>query len=550
MSPTCAKVGESGPQITGVVDISCLPNEILALILESAHEQGYQRGAVQSRPAEEIIVSHVCSLWRNTALATPSLWARYRCIKPSPQQFAARYVQLQTYLTRSGVDADLDLVFDFVNVPVKLTDPTVMEMVNLVVPNLYRLKRFVLLSDGTNFVTPFHRALTGVSAPRLEHFEVLTGKYHNIMEEGYDGKPHWDPKILTEGPSNIKFLRLDSPASGRFRPPLNNLVHFCLEAGTPRLELLLLWVCLEQVLSLPFIETFSLWDVVIAGPNPGHPLLRIEAKRLRHVRFGRRPPPVSAMADQWPCYPLFFFLHYVSAPLLETMTISSVTLQTPQMPVFPLVQGEASLDYAFPNLKSLFLNNIIYPRSHVDLVAESRTVDRLLHATATIEHLCISTNVALHGDELMKALPGQPEDLDSGGYRAWPLLRKLTLSTPNALWEEAPSTELLQHCIDYWQKLATIHIPSSALPFVPTLWEVPHMQDLQPRSFWESVFKNIRPPSLGEGSEGFVSRREVHTEEIRQDDLPMCWPPGYEKSSGVDNGNFDLIFRDSHISAD
>ncbi|RXW21041.1 hypothetical protein EST38_g4803 [Candolleomyces aberdarensis] len=538
MSPTRTwDEGEPGPQTTGVFDICSLPNEILALILESVHKQGHRWGTVRGRATEEIVISHVCSLWRDTALATPELWTKYRCVKPSPQQFAMEYERLQTYLTRSGTDTDLDLVFDFVDVPVTVKDPSVMDMLNLVVPNLYRLRRFVLLSDGVNYVTPFHQALTGASAPRLEHFEVLTGQYHNINEEGYDGQPHWDPKILTEGSPNIKFLKLDSPAMGRFRPPFNNLVHFSLEAGIPRLRLLLLWVCLEQVLSLPFIETFSLWDVVIANPNPGHLLRRIKAKHLKHVRFGRRPPSLHIRFGRWPCYPLFFFLHYVSAPLLETITISSVTLSTPHTPAFPLVPGEADLSYIFPNLKSLFLNNIMSSDPAQDQVAESRTIKRLLSATATIALLCISTTVEMPGDGVLKALQVDP---DLQRFQSWPQLRELTLSIP----DQAASTDLIQFCMDYWSQLSIIRLPSLALDFVPTSWKVPveesaHKRDPKPRSFWADFKNRFRSPGAsGKGPNG----KQVCIEEI-QDVFPMYWPPGYMRSSGIDTGNLDSVHK-------
>ncbi|KAJ2936664.1 hypothetical protein H1R20_g433, partial [Candolleomyces eurysporus] len=528
--------GEPGPQITGAFDICSLPTEILALIFELVHKQGHLQGTVRGRATEEILISHVCSLWRNTALAVPQLWTKYRCVKPSPERFAVEYERLQTYLTRSGTDTDLDLVFDFVDIPVTVKDPSAMDMLNLVVPNLYRLRRFVLLSDGVNFVIPLHRALTGVSAPRLEHFEVLTGKYHDIMEEGYDGQPHWDPKILTEGPPNIKFLKLDSPALGKFRPPFNNLVHFSLEAGIPRLKLFLLWVCLEQVLSLPFIETFSLWDAVIANPNPGHLLRRIKADRLKHVRFGCSPTRLQMIFSQWPCYPLFFFLHYVSAPLLETITISSVTLDTPQIPVSPLVLGQVDLSYVFPNLQSLFLNNITYPDPG-EQAAGSRTIERLFSATANIARLCISETVKIPGDGVLKAL-----EMDPGIQRVkpWPQLRELSIPNQEA-W-----TRLILFCMDYWPQLSIIRLPPLALDFVATLWDIPveestHTRDLKPRSFWVDFFFKNRPPSLGPSGKG-PDRKQVRVEET-QDVFPMYWPPGYMRSSGMDTGKFDSIHK-------
>ncbi|TEB24683.1 hypothetical protein FA13DRAFT_1739030 [Coprinellus micaceus] len=423
-----------------------VPDDVLSLIFETAHESGYYcapsnelGGKLQAGPAleSEATISHVCTLWRDLAYSLPKLWATFRFRRAaSTDGFVGELERLRLYLARS-VDQDLDLVFNFYDMP---KAPVLMDMLLLVPPHVHRLWRFVLHSDRTNFVVPFHKELTGVAAPRLEHFEVCTGKYHNIAEEGYDGEPRWDPKILTLGPPNIKFLKLDAPASRRFRPQFNNLVHFALHPGRAILRQQLLWVYFEQVISLPFIETISIFYLVIAPPDPGRHLRTIEAKRLKHFRIGRT--------------------HNNLSPLL-----------------YLLPAREANLSLQFPSLKSLYFIDVYVPRGlngSPDLIS---FWEALFAKTATITHLCLSHSMigSVNPEYRMSVVSIWGTILSTGekvggrvprdkGQLPWQNVRLLDVNHSEDVAEAFNCSIADLRPLGLWPNLATIRTPSGRYP--------------------------------------------------------------------------------------
>ncbi|KAF5311460.1 hypothetical protein D9611_011622 [Ephemerocybe angulata] len=425
-----------------------MPNEIVGSILEEAHSQYYRSlppraswSPSSSSYRIEDVSSQVCSLWRGLAQHLPRLWSKFYLSRTNTGYIPkGEYDRLNLYLMRS-VDEDLDIVFDSSGLNEK--EPVLMLMLDLIPPHLHRLRRFVLHSDATNFVLPFYESLTGVSAPRLEHFDVSTGKYHNYIEEGFDSEPHWDPRILMEGPLSIKYLRLDSSGGAKFRPPFDNLVHFSLHPGVARLELLLLWVCLEQVFSLPFIETISIWGPVIARPETGHSLHHIEAKRLKHFRVGGCGEQVV----------FSYLISYVSAPLLESITLTAVSgfAYNVLAPPFP------SPGSPFPSLKSLYL---------VDVLLDSCRLSwgdfrYLAMKTASITHLSISESTATMPRHRRRDIV---HFLESGFAEApWPNVERVDFNLTKAV--DYPTSELLAlFSSSVWDRLSCVRFPSHSLP--------------------------------------------------------------------------------------
>ncbi|KAF5311431.1 hypothetical protein D9611_011615 [Ephemerocybe angulata] len=424
-----------------------MPNEIVGSILEEAHNQYYRSlppraswSPSSSSYRIEDVSSQVCSLWRGLAQHLPMLWSKFYLSRTNTGSIPkGEYDRLNLYLMRS-VDEDLDIVFDSSGLNEK--EPVLMVMLDLIPPHLRRLRRFVLHSDETNFVLPFYKSLTGVSAPRLEHFDVSTGKDPNIIG-GFHRLPRgWDPRILTEGPLSIKYLRLDSSSGAEFRPPLDHLVHFSLHRTVACREIFLSWVCLEQVFSLPFIETISLWGPVADRLFPSPPLRCIEAKRLKHLRIG------DCME-----LPLFSYLfNCVSAPLLESITLAA----TPDFAYNVLAPPSPDSESHFLSLKSLYL---------VDVVVEDRDnwdvyFRHLALKTASITHLSISSTSTTPRDRRMDIV----HFLESSFAEApWPNVERADFNLTKAV-DYPTSEELAWSSSRGWGKLSCVRFPSHSLP--------------------------------------------------------------------------------------
>ncbi|KAF6758570.1 hypothetical protein DFP72DRAFT_1167409 [Ephemerocybe angulata] len=425
-----------------------MPNEIIGSILEEAHNQYYRSlppraswSPSSSSYRIEDVSSQVCSLWGGLAQHLPRLWSKFYLSRTNTGSIPkGEYDRLNLYLTRS-VDEDLEIVFDSSGLNEK--EPVLMLMLDLIPPHLRRLRRFVLHSDGTNFVLPFYKSLTGVSAPRLEHFDVSTGEDPNYMAAGFHHVHEgWDPRILTEGPLSIKYLRLDSSSGVKFRPPFDHLVHFSLHRGVACMELFLSWVCLEQVFSLPFIETISICGPVIDPWDPSPPLRCIDAKRLKHFRIGNCTD-LTLLSYLFSC---------VSAPLLESITLAA----TPNFAYNVLAPPSGVSGSPFPSLKSLYLVDVLLDSSRLSW-GDFRY---LALKTASITHLSISYTSTMPRRRRRDIV----HFLESRFAEApWPNVERADFNLTKAV-EYPTSEELAWSSSRAWGKLSCVRFPSHSLP--------------------------------------------------------------------------------------
>lgn len=455
------QVSMSKPQPSGEHStiLAELPDDILCLVFEWAHELGnYSQEERQETPLPlevETTLTRVCTLWRKLVLSLPKMWATFRFRKAASfDGYVGEYNRLGTYLFRS-VNQDLDLVFDCVGIPVWRNMLIVILL--LVPPHIHRLWRFVLHSDATNRFTPFDAAFLNVSAPRLEHFEIC----HRSTGEACHKKTDWDPRIIVHGPSNIKYLKLDANATTQFRSPISNLVHFPLHGGLARQRVQLPWRCFEQIISLCFIETISLWDdVVQAAPSRGYTFCSFEAKHLKHFRIG----------NTWHLLPLLYLVYHVSAPALETVAITESLLDAYPHPMDE--DGAGGPEHPFPSLRSLYLYNVQVPIVTDATIRALSFWAHFLAKTRALTHLSISYVYSSTPDVLPRSsfwstvssgewYGGEvPTDVAT---RIWPNVKLLDVNQEPE-FDEEPDFYVSAFCSKLWPQLSAIRTPTGSRP--------------------------------------------------------------------------------------
>ncbi|KAF5340553.1 hypothetical protein D9611_007443 [Ephemerocybe angulata] len=320
----------------------------------------------------------VCCQWRNLALSFTALWSTFRCIKPacdSVQQMKRERKRLELYLKRSG-NSGLDLEFEFNALPPKSALwKTWAPLLNCAIKHAHRWARFAIKSDGVAprlYLVP----LEALQAPRLESLEIHAGTWDDWQWQNQYNR-------------TCIFASWETLSENQFGPPQGfNLRNYGTLPTSPRdPRICLLFSNFVQVLSAPNIETISIWGTNYEWwPSQPLPATTIQANRLKHFRYGNN----LTMST------LRFFLHRVSAPLLESITLQKVSLSNQASGIDD--PEDDHIDYAFPSFRSLHLIDVDVACLAVAISRERRTaiiletpVPRLVQTTRLAKHLTIAT---------------------------------------------------------------------------------------------------------------------------------------------------------------
>ncbi|TEB31477.1 hypothetical protein FA13DRAFT_1846516 [Coprinellus micaceus] len=238
--------------------ISRLPDGILSSIFMSLHSaqllevegRYWQIDRVPVRV--EVVLSHVCRRWRAKSLQTPALWGTFWCDKASHcANLVAASQQLKEYLARSGPDQDLELYFDFSETNLQ-PEPVATryryrvlasELLALTVPHIRRWKNMTIIAnDSTRRVSlsSFQRAISCLSAPRLERLTVCVGTSYYSLDKFIVERDGWEDQVLLLRNGNdetpcprLKYLKLDGEGLRYCRPPFKPLHIYFSKEGPP-----------------------------------------------------------------------------------------------------------------------------------------------------------------------------------------------------------------------------------------------------------------------------------------------------------------------------
>ena len=354
----------------------------------------------------EVILSHVCSEWRNTAINLSTLWTAFKFDThlhvPNPAK------KLEEYLCRSGTQL-LELYFRFSSSDYVNNDDHDFHvsydselfardfvMVETAIAHAYRWHRFTLFADESIPTSDFIDHLRKIYVPNLEYLAIC------LSTPGYDGSDYGNinPLILTGGAPRLYTVRIDTITPFHSLPPLSNITTLAIQ-GTPNDAVCFDFQSFYLILTIPTLTNLSLEAWKCLYYNWADNLLRIKMPCLTTLRISQDSDMVA-------------MLTFLNAPLLETVVLHDVDLKS--------VNTGQDIS-TFIRLDTIALLDCHYHFGHLDQAGVNR-VDMTLNTLA-----CHATHVIVSSHDCPSFIETGSNLLDFNRYR-WPRLLRLTLDLP------------------------------------------------------------------------------------------------------------------------
>ena len=276
----------------------------------------------------EVILSHVCRLWRSIALDLPTLWTTYRydsCIFYPPGPSLHR---LEAYLERSKSHL-VDLKFDFriAQGNSHYDCGSRLQMLAKIMAHVTQWRRVFIIADKNTPILDLLDNFKEASAPNLEHFSIRIGSYGATTRQIQD----LQPVLLKGGAPKLSSVAVDY-LNHLVLSPLSNITTLRIEQ--PKLNTK--WELLSSdafinILLIPTLTNLSLvGDIgVLVYVEDFEDI--IPMRSLKHLR----------LADSWS---MSTILPYLRAPLLETLILRNW---------YPEGFSTPDYNYSFPSLHTL-----------------------------------------------------------------------------------------------------------------------------------------------------------------------------------------------------
>ncbi|KIM38148.1 hypothetical protein M413DRAFT_246947 [Hebeloma cylindrosporum] len=281
-----------------------LPNEIQSEIFTFAHRDN----GTLLLPVE-VILSHVCSEWRDIVINLPILWTAFKF--EAHRRTSVPFDKLEEYLSRSKTQL-LELYFDIYFPNISLANQY-FTLLDIVIAQAYRWRRFTLFTDlkgrPIGIVEGLHRlnGLRQLNAPNLEYFAMcLAGVDWDAPDPG-----HINPSVLIGGAPRLSVIRIDTASHLHSLPPLSNMNTLTIQDPPFLKEYLCSFHTFRSILMVPTLTYLSIEPrLMVYPPSFGdlETLPPIVMPSLRTLRITR-------------CDSILFILWLLHAPLLETLML-------------------------------------------------------------------------------------------------------------------------------------------------------------------------------------------------------------------------------------
>ena len=258
----------------------------------------------------EVILSHVCSEWRNIAIHIPILWTAFKF--DSRRRASAPIDKLKEYLLRSKTQL-LELFYNYEEFNEDY-GKLFIQLVEIAVVHAERWRRFTLFTDAT-FMTPFEciRCLEQINAPNLEYFAMcLASDYIELQD--IEDQENISPSVLIKGAPKLSIVRIDTSNHFNSLPPLSNLTTLTIQDSPEILEYLYSFHTFRSILMIPSLTNLSIESSMGLERLLGNPdLPRIFMPSLKTLWITRDAHVLSTLS-------------LLDAPLLETLVLHNLDL--------------------------------------------------------------------------------------------------------------------------------------------------------------------------------------------------------------------------------
>ena len=397
----------------------------------------------------EVVLSHVCSEWRSTAINLTTLWTAFKF--DTRLRVSDPLKKLEEYLSRSGTQL-LELYFSFSSPDYE--DPILdiydfkfferdFALVETAIAHACRWHRFTLFADESIGAFGFIERFDKIYVPNLEYLALCLSRYDypwSISELRRRARENIDTNslILTGGAPKLCAVRIDALTPFHSPPPLSNITTLAIQ-GLEDDELHFQFQDFHSILTIPTltnlsIETWSCLGTYLTYSPSNLNLPSIKMPSLKTLR-------ITQDSD------ILGILSFLDAPLLETLVLHNVDLTS--------VHIEQVHDITtFIRLDTIALLDCRYELE--DLYEDVDIVDMILHTMA-----CRATHIIISS-------PGSPLFIERGSklldfnQYGWPRLQRLTLDLSTFAgpmfsirnFERSPhslTVRVVKQVLDHWR---------------------------------------------------------------------------------------------------
>ena len=276
------------------------PLEIQTEIFTIVHRDNPRNEAL--RLPEEVVLSHVCSVWRKISLNLPTLWTAFKF--DSNLSTSAPVEKLEEYRQRSGTQL-LELYFH-ISASDYNGDPddsegftTVLDLVETTTAYAHRWRRFTFFIDEPFETDGIWDNIRNIHAPNLEYFAM---------------SPIFIDQVLVGGAPKLSIFRIDAGSYLCFLPPLSNISTLTIQQSPETSKFSFQFF--RSILMIPTLTNLSIESAMNFGTvSIGDPetLLRVVMPALKTLRI---------MLGQ----EILGILSFLDAPFLETLVLRDLDL--------------------------------------------------------------------------------------------------------------------------------------------------------------------------------------------------------------------------------
>jgi len=291
-----------------IISILDLPLEIQCEIFIHGHRDNSKNEP--SRLPMEVVLSHVCSEWRNIAINLPPLWTAFKF--DSHLHICDPVNKLEEYLCRSGTHL-LELYFSFsasdykYNLIWNHNFDRDLSLVKIAIAHGCRWHQFTLFADEFIPSFEFIDLFNEIYVPNLEYLALCL----------WDNWPPGNigPLVFAGGAPKLSAVRIDATAPLHLPPPLSNITTLTILRTDNDIHFEI--HIFHSILTIPTlanlsIETRSCPDPWIYGPQ------NFQMPSLKTLRISQDSNILGMLSS-------------IDAPLLETLVLHNMDLTNVSM---------------------------------------------------------------------------------------------------------------------------------------------------------------------------------------------------------------------------
>ena len=292
--------------------ILAFPLEIQSKIFTTVHRDNPRNEAL--RLPEEVVLSHVCSLWRDISVNLPTLWTTFRF--DSHLSAYPPLEKLDKYLHRSGIQL-LELYFNISSSDYfdgEIDDyegfSDALNLVETTTAHAHRWRRFTFFTDQNPEIDEVLDKICEIYAPNLEYFAMCPTSIDELPQ--VNGRCI-DPTVLIGGAPKLSVARIDTTSHLLWLPPLSNISTLTIQQSPAMQDFS--FQIFRSILMIPTLENLSIesainLDTVSMGDRESLCILSPALKTLRIMQN----------------HGILGILSFLDAPFIETVVLRNLDL--------------------------------------------------------------------------------------------------------------------------------------------------------------------------------------------------------------------------------